>query len=152
MKKVKGRHEKDCTAACLAALLEIDINDLPDFFNENESAIEFYDSVRKWLARLGWHFYYAQCHARQFAEFQRQRTPPQDSWPPRGYWIGQIARVEWIVENMIYHAVVMNEHRCVFNPNGTIKQTKENDVFLVGYYLLTPIDPTKFKLKKENDR
>jgi hypothetical protein len=144
VKIAKPRHDHDCVASCYATILELPIEDVPDFWSDKVTAASQYDQERRWLAGRGFHLYFAECHARQFAEFQRKRTwEKAKSWPPRGYWIGQISRVDWIIDNEPNHVVVMKGYRCVHNPSGTLKQTKENDVFLIGYYLLVPLDPAR---------
>lgn len=140
------RHINDCTGACIASILEFPIEKLPAFWEDSlkkQSAVKQYEDIREWLAERGWHFYYSQCSAKQFANFQKGKWKIGDSWPPRGYWIGEIARVDWIIDNEPKHVVVMEGFKCLYNPGGTVKETKEDDVFLVGYYLLTPIDPAK---------
>lgn len=142
MKIAHPRSNTDCIASALATILEIPIEDVPEFYNEKVTATQQYENVRKWLARHGYHYYYSECHPRQFAEFQQQTFKRGESWPPRGYWLGRITRVEWLVDDMPGHVVVMKGFKCVFNPSGTVKATKDNDVFLTGYYLLVPLDPS----------
>jgi hypothetical protein len=141
----EGRHKDDCMAVCLASVLEIPVEEIPDFYNENKDSVSWYVAIQKWLRKKGYHLYYTQCSPLQFAEFQKSKSLPDEAWPPRGYWLGRIARVEWIIDHEPYHVVVMKDHRCVYNPGATIKDTKSNDIFLVGYYLLTPLDPAKFQ-------
>lgn len=144
MKIAKPRHDSDCVAAALATILELPIEEVPDFWPGKKKAATQYEHVRRWLSERGFHYYFSECHARQFAEFQRGRTWGNGvSWPPRGYWIGQINLVDRIIDGEPNHVVVMNGYRCVYNPSGTLKQTKENDVFLIGYYLLVPLDPSR---------
>lgn len=144
----KSRHESDCMAVCLASILEIPIEEIPDFFNDHKDAVSWYVGIQKWLNERGYHLFYASCAPIQFAEFQKSKSEPDESWPPKGYWLGRIARVETIVENGVFHSVVMKDHRCVYSPNSTFKALKENDVFLLGYYLLVPLDPVKFLYKE----
>jgi hypothetical protein len=141
MKRANPRHDSDCVAAALASILELPIEDVPSFWDERQSVSDQYEKVRRWLSGRGLHYYYGSCHARQFAEFQQRKWERGLSWPPRGYWIGQISRVDWLVDGDPNHVVVMRGHRCVYNPGGPLKGVKENDVFLIGYYLLVPLDP-----------
>lgn len=143
MKPAKPRHKSDCVAASLATVFEEPIESMPDFWGDDDETcgVRQYDMVSKWLAVRGFHWYYASCRARQFANFQKGRTPADESWPPRGYWFAQIAQVETLIENEPKHMVVMRNRKCVFNPSASIAKTKEDDVFLVGYYLLVALDP-----------
>jgi hypothetical protein len=143
------RHKNDCMAVSLASVLEIPIEEIPDFFEDKSyDAALWYAAIQKWLKKRGYHLYYTTCRPIQFAQFQTEKSEPDESWPPHGYWFARIARVEWIVDNEIYHVCVMKNHRCVYNPGGTVKGTKDNDIFLLGYYLLVPIDPAKFQHKE----
>lgn len=140
----KPRHDSDCVAASLATILELPIDDVPDFWESaKKGANAQYEHVSKWLSERGFHYYYADCHARQFAEFQGGKWEKGNSWPPKGYWLGRISRVDSIIDNEPGHMVVMKGRRCVYNPSGSIKSTKDNDVFLIGYYLLVPLDPSR---------
>jgi hypothetical protein len=68
---------------------------------------------------------------------------PANSFPPSGYWIAQISSVDRLRDNDPNHVVVMKGRRVVFNPGGSTKQALLGPWFLIGYYLLTPLDPTK---------
>lgn len=136
------RHNSDCVASALASVLELPIEDVPDFWHEGKTQPgRQYREVSRWLADWGYHWYYAQCRPRHLAAFPSEAFVPGSSWPPRGYWIGQISRVEWLVDDDPNHVVVMKNRRCVFNPSGTLRMVLAPDVWLIGYYLLVPLDP-----------
>lgn len=144
MKPVEPRHNSDCVATVLAAVLELPIEDVPDFWREGKTPAGWqYQAVRRWLAGQGYHWYYSECSPRHLAAFLTEEVEPGCSWPPRGYWIGQISRVEWLRDNDPTHVVVMKNRRCVFNPSGPTRQVLEPDVWLIGYYLLVPLDPVQ---------
>lgn len=145
MKIARPRHDSDCVAAVLASILETPIEEVPDFWKaaNKKDATSQYEATRKWLMTKGYHWYFATHEAVQFAEFQTRKFERGVSWPPRGYWIARITRVEWLIDDMPGHVVVMKNFKCVYNPSGTVKEATENDVFLVGYYLLVPLDPAK---------
>lgn len=142
MKIAQPRHQSDCIAAVLASLLELPIEDVPDFWREgNTKPGRQYQQVRRWLVTQGYHWYFSECAPRQFSVFPTEESEPGNSWPPRGYWVGQIARVEWLRDYEPNHVVVMKNRRCVYNPSGTTRAVLEPDVWLIGYYLLVPLDP-----------
>lgn len=129
-------------ASVLASLLEFSIDDMPDFWHEGKTVPgRQVQEVRRWLLDQGYHRYYGQCHPRHLSAFPSEKLSPSNSWPSRGYWIGQIARVEWLVDDDPNHVVVMKNRRCVFNPSGTLRAVLAPDVWLIGYYLLVPLDP-----------
>jgi hypothetical protein len=134
------RHKNDCMAVCLSSVLEIPIEQVPDFFTDYKGAANWYGAISRWLKKHGWHLFYTDCAPLQFAEFQTESTAPDEAWPPSGYWFARIARVEWIVNNDVYHVVVMKDHKLILNPDGP-KKVKDNDIFILGYYLLVPLDP-----------
>lgn len=136
------RHDSDCVAAVLASILELPIETLPDFWCESRTTPgRQYQQVRRWLHAHGFHWYYSDIQPRQLRAFRTEKIAPNCSWPPRGYWIGDISRVEWLRDHEANHVVVMHERRCVYNPSGTLRQVLEPDVWLIGYYLLIPLDP-----------
>lgn len=143
MKPVQPRHGSDCVAASLAAILELPIEDVPDFWESSHSLVTWHRQIRDWLAGRGFHWFYSQTEPRQMRAFRTEKIEPGGTWPPRGYWLGQIARVEWLRDGDPNHCVVMKDRRCVFNPNGSLRQVLEPDVWLVGYYLLVPLDPAR---------
>jgi hypothetical protein len=148
MKIVEPRYNSDCVAACLASLLELRIEEVPEFWKAatgDKPSTRQYEAIRKWLVTKGYHYYYSEHSPKQFAEFQSGKFERGVSWPPRGYWLARITRVEWLIDDMPGHVVIMKGFKCVYNPSGTIKETKENDVFLTGYYLLVPLDPKEVK-------
>lgn len=147
MKRVEPRHENDCAAASLAAILELPIEDVPDFWNQSKTATAQYKRIRSWLAGRGYHWYFSTIAPRQMCAFRTEKIEQGCSWPPRGYWLGQIARVEWLRDNEPSHMVVMLDRRCVFSPNSTLAETREPDVWLTGYYLLVPLDPALREVK-----
>lgn len=142
MKPVEPRHGSDCVAAALAAILELPISEVPDFWTEG-SADTQHRRVRAWLAKRGFHWYFSTVEPRQLRAFRTEKVEPGCTWPPRGYWLGQIARVEWLRDREPNHCVVMRDHRCVFNPSGKLSEVLEPDVWLIGYYLLVPLDPAR---------
>lgn len=144
MKSVRPRHDSDCVAACLAAILEIPIEDVPDFWT-NVSPRKQHVKVAAWLRRHGFHWYYADIEPRQLLAFRSEEVEPTNTWPPRGYWVGRIARVEWLRDGEANHLVVMRDHRCVFNPGGSLSEVLEPDVWLIGYFLLVPLNPALMK-------
>lgn len=144
MKIAKPRHENDCVAAVIASLLELPINKIPDFWqhNKSDSAVRQYQAISRWLRGRGWHYYYSDIQPRQMSKFRTEKIGPGCSWPPRGYWIGRVARVEWLRDCEPSHVVVMKDRRCVYNPGAKYSnEVYEDDVWLVGYYLLVPLDP-----------
>lgn len=129
-------------ASALASILELPIEDVPDFWHEGKTRPgRQYQEVRRWLAEWGYHWYYAEVKPRHLKAFPSEKMSPGCSWPPRGYWIGQVSRVESIVDGDPSHVVVMKNRRCVFNPSGSLREVLEPDVWLIGYYLLIPLDP-----------
>lgn len=117
------------------------MNDMPDFWRDGQRAKTQYELVRRWLFDQGFHWYYSEVSPRQMCAFRHEKVERGCTWPPRGYWVGQIARVEWLRDDEPNHVVVMKDRRCVFNPSGTTRQVLEPDVWLIGYYLLVPLDP-----------
>lgn len=146
MKPVEMRHDSDCTACALAALLEVPIEEMPDFWKAKDVST-FCAQIERWLRPRGYHWYYStyggtNCpFLRDFAK--EKRDSPTNSFPPRGYWIGRISSVDRLRDNDPCHVVVMKDHRPVFNPGGTVKEALDGPWFLIGYYLLVPLDPSK---------
>jgi len=146
------RHESDCTAAVLASLFEIPIAEMPDFWKARGSETGFYARVNGWLATRGYHWYYSiyggtDCPL--LRDFVKQKTAANSSFPPRGYWVAQISSVDRLRDDEPSHAVVMKGRRLVFNPGGSAKQALEGPWFLIGYYLLQPLDPARLSLAEE---
>lgn len=136
------RHKSDCMASVLASVLELPIEDVPDFWREGKTRPgRQYREVRRWLAEWGYHWYYSECAPRQLLALRSEKFGPSNTWPPRGYWIGQVARVEWLRDDDPNHVVVMKNRRCVFNPSGSLRGVLAPDVWLIGYYFLVPLDP-----------
>ena len=46
----------DCFSACLASILELDIDDVPHFTKYNLSDDDFWSLVKKWIIRQGYSF------------------------------------------------------------------------------------------------
>lgn len=129
-------------ASVLASILELPIEDVPDFWREGKTRPgRQYQEVRRFLAEWGYHWYYSELKPRHLKALPSEKFAPGCSWPPRGYWIGQVSRVESLVDGDPNHVIVMKNRRCVFNPSGTLRGVLEPDVWLIGYYLLVPLDP-----------
>lgn len=143
MKPVDTRHDSDCVAAAIAAVLELPIDEMPDFWSASSNVVRWQRRISAWLAERGFHWYYSTIIPRQMRAFRTEKVEPGCTWPPRGYWIAQISRVEWLRDREPNHCVVMRDHRCVFNPSGKISEVLEPDVWLLGYYLLIPLDPAR---------
>lgn len=145
MKPVEQRHDSDCVAACLAALFELPIDGMPSFWVEGASAGAQYRRVRRWCAARGFHWYFSTYGGNdcpRLKDFVAQQDP-DSSFPPRGYWIAQISSVDRLRDGDPNHAVVMKGRHLVFNPGGPVKEAIDGPWFLIGYYLLTPLDPSK---------
>lgn len=146
MKPVEMRHDCDCTASVLAALFELPIEEMPDFWKARGS---FYKRVNAWLETRGFHWYYSTFGGTDcplLRDFVKQKTEPGSSFPPRGFWVAQISSVDRLRDSDPSHAVVMKGRRLVFNPGGSVKQALEGPWFLIGYYLLQPLDPARLSL------
>lgn len=142
MKKVEPRHNHDCAASSLAAILELPIEQMPDFWTA-DSATKFHARIASWLRKQGFHWYYSDIEPRSMSSFREEKTEDGNTWPPRGYWLARISRVEWLRDCGPAHIVVMRDHRCVFNPGGTTSDVLDPDVWLLGYFLLVPLDPAR---------
>lgn len=138
------RHDCDCTASVLAALFEIPIEEMPDFWKAPDFA-KFVGRVSHWVADRGYHWYYSDFGGNDcplLRDFAKEKTPsPTCTFPPRGYWIAQISSVDRLRDGDPNHVVVMHGRRCVFNPGGSVRQALDGPWFLIGYYLLVPLDP-----------
>lgn len=151
MKPVEMRHDSDCAAACLAALFELPIDDMPTFWvgDVERPAAAQYHRIRRWCAARGFHWYYSTCggdDCPRLKDFVNEKGDPASSFPPRGYWTAQISSVDRLRDGDPNHVVVMKGRRLVFNPGGSLKQALEGPWFLIGYYLLVPLDPTKLQV------
>jgi hypothetical protein len=145
VKIAQPRHDSDCVAAALASLLELPIEDVPDFWS-SKSGVGQYERVRRWLAARGFHWYFSlyggdNCPA--LVDFVASKREQGSTFPPRGYWIGQISSVDRLRDSDPNHVVVMRDRRLVYNPGGTVKQALDRRWFLIGYYLLVPLDPAQ---------
>jgi hypothetical protein len=146
LKPVTMRHDSDCTASVLAALFELPIETMPDFWTGAKTAVGMYDRVRRWCAARGFHWHYSTyggSNCPRLSEFVKAKPDASSSFPPHGYWVAQISSVDRLRDNDPNHAVVMKGHRLVFNPGGNLKQALHESWFLIGYYLLVPLDPSK---------
>lgn len=144
MKPVAPRHDADCVASCLAAIFDLPIADVPDFWREQGSAVSSYERTRRWCASRGYHLYYSTFRGDdcpRLKDFVRSKRDPGSSFPPRGYWLAQISSVDRLRDRDPNHLVVMRDRRLVFNPGGDVKQAIDGPWFLIGYYLLVPLDP-----------
>lgn len=151
MKPVEQRHDSDCVAACLAAIFELPIEEMPQLWvGEASRAGQQYRRVARWLAARGYHWYFSNYGGNDcplLRNFVTEKiTDPANSFPPRGYWIAQISSVDRLRDGDPNHVVVMHGRRLVFNPGGPIKEALAGPWFLIGYYLLTPLDPSKLSV------
>ena len=138
---VTPRHATDCAAAALAAILELPIEEMPDFWNKTSDGLSMFEAIRRWLAPRGYHWFYTTCEPVQLETLKAMPRRLGLSWPPRGYWLAQIASVAALRDHEARHLVVMKDRRCVFNPNGKPADLLAADEWLVGFYLLVPLNP-----------
>lgn len=144
MKPVEPRHDSDCVAAALAAIFELPIEKVPDFWTGGETRRNQSERVRRWLAARGYHHYYSDYggdDCPRLKAFVAEKREPGCTFPPRGYWLAVISSVDRLRDGEPNHVVVMRDHRLVFNPSGTVKEALDGPWFLLGYYLLVPLDP-----------
>ncbi len=140
---VKPRHDSDCTASCLAAILELPIEEMPDFWAKSTDGISQHEAVRRWLSARGWHWSYTKRQPIQLAALRQWGRPPGRSWPPRGYWMAQMATVDGLRDDQPTHLVVMKDRRLAFDPSGQPKRLHEAHWWLIADYVLVPLDPAK---------
>lgn len=146
MKKATPRHASDCVAACLASILGLDISEVPDFWNLADNATEAYELERKWLNLRGYHLLFSSCDAISFIQLKKQGFQDGYSWPCRGYWMARMQSMQGQIDHEPGHVVVMRNCVCVFNPGATVKDLYErDDVFIVGHFVLSPLDPSERK-------
>lgn len=144
VKPVNGRHDSDCVAAVLASVLELPLEDVPTFW-DGKGAIGQYEKTRRWLAARGFHWYYSTYGGNDcplLRDFVKEKHERGSSFPPRGYWIGQISSVDRLRDHDPTHVVVMQGRRLVYNPGGTVEEALSGPWFLIGYYLMVPLDPS----------
>jgi hypothetical protein len=147
VKIAQPRHDSDCVAATLASVLELPIEDVPDFWPKKSGAVRQYENVRRWLAGRGYHWYFStyggdNCPA--LVDFVNEKREVGSSFPPRGYWFAQISSIDRLRDSDPNHVVVMRDRRLVYNPGGTVKQAlADRRWFIIGYYLLVPLDPAQ---------
>lgn len=108
------RSNGNCLAAALASILEISLEDVPEF--ENMSDGEWYPRLRKWLRLLGYHLL---C-------WEEEIYPPTffiaHGPSPRGDW---------------EHSVVYKGRRMVHDPHPS----REGLEKITSVWALLPIDP-----------
>lgn len=131
-------------AAALAAIFELPIDQVPDFWNHTATSRSQSERVRRWLAGRGYHHYYSDfggSDCPRLKAFVSAKREPGCTFPPRGYWIAVISSVDRLRDHDPNHVVVMRDRQPVFNPGGTVKEALDGPWFLIGYYLLVPLDP-----------
>lgn len=62
LQKVRNTKTGDCLNACIASILEIDLQDIPSF-NEIENPEEWWRSVQDWAQTIGFQLLYIQLNA-----------------------------------------------------------------------------------------
>lgn len=99
--------------------------------------------MRRWCANRGYHVYYSTFGGNDCPRLKDfvAATDPDSSFPPRGYWLAQISSVDRLRDHDPNHIVVTHGRRLVFNPGGSVKEALDGPWFLIGYYLLVPLDP-----------
>lgn len=143
MKPVEPRHDADCAASALASILELPIGEVPDFWRP-KSGVAQYEAQRRWLLGRGFHWYYSTyggTDCPRLRDFAVEKASAGSSFPPRGFWVGQISSVDRLRDGDPNHVVVMRGRKLVFNPGGTVREALDGPFFLIGYYLLVPLDP-----------
>lgn len=125
MDKVYQKKNNDCFSACLATLLGMNLEDVPNFFeagqDKNWSDI-FRQDVIPWVRTLGWDLWHYN----------------PDKWPD---WQESIGNQFFIATHrspsLTVHAVVMQGSKLYHDP----AKGNELSVNLHGMYFLLPLNP-----------
>jgi hypothetical protein len=111
----------DCFNACLAMMLGLELNDIPEFSPSDY----FYNEARGWLHSMGWELFY-QDTEKHWEGWKKWFHADQ-------YTIGQ---EHW--ENGNRHAFIMKGSERFFDPTNENNDGKGE---LVGIYFLIPLKP-----------
>lgn len=113
----------DCFAACIASLLELRLDQVP---NPIQDTADCWEQWNEWLGRFGLVYW---------------EYPADTDWRPEGYWVGLInVGGEWD------HACVYHGRELVWNPTAgwTVEGTLALAPRLIGIGVLAVTDAGKF--------
>jgi hypothetical protein len=112
------RQEGDCLAACLAAILEVPLDEVPSVSDDRIGA------WRSWLQERGW-------------DMMMISGTTAEVWKPAGLWIAIQQRDEFDTP----HAVVWEADKVVHDPAFGAHRENWEDVEVVTGLVLVPLDP-----------
>jgi hypothetical protein len=134
MQTVVGRRG-NCFAACLASLLEVELDAVPGFMD----TLDWWEQSRVWLDREhGWDLFAA-------TPSNPERPLSEQRWKPKGYALlacvplHPLATPETVYA-MPVHAVIVLDGEVAHDPQPRLSPV--TDPVAVGWYILTPTRAT----------
>lgn len=117
---VFGEKEGNCLAACIASLLELEIEDVPNFTNLN-----WYNDLCGWLNTKG------------YTMMSLPSLGPELRWLKGMHYIGTVKST---LGEGVKHATIWLDGKMIHNPHPDYDLTAE----LVRVNILVPLDPARF--------